>query len=166
MEFGPAYCKDFLKRNPKKFIFHFRSFILFPMIFRSFTHFLGILSIHFRNFGKGKSFLAYGSAFGPRSRRAGLVQRWIRPGQDMPAGVVRRARRGHRACEAQGGAPTDSSPAARVWCPELLEHHLRVAYPPGKATRRGALWRGGSTRGGRNLPAAVAFVEKSDEEVD
>jgi hypothetical protein len=41
-----------------------------------------------------------------------------------------------------------------------------VAYPPGKATRRGALWRGGSTRGGRNLLAAVAFVEKSDEEVD
>jgi hypothetical protein len=30
------------------------------MIFRSFTHFLGILSIHFQNFGKGKSFQLVG----------------------------------------------------------------------------------------------------------
>jgi hypothetical protein len=31
---------------------------------------------------------------------------------------------------------------------------------------RGALWGGGSTRGGGNLPTTVAFVEKSDEEID
>jgi hypothetical protein len=66
----------------------------------------------------------------------------------------------------QGDAPTDSSPATRAWCAELLEHRRRVAYPPSKAMTRGALWGGGSSRGGRNLPAAVAFVEKSDKEVD
>jgi hypothetical protein len=82
----------------------------------------------------------------------------------MPAGMVRRARRRHRAHEAQGGAPTDSSPVTHVLCAELLKHHRRVAYLPGKAMRRGALWGGGSTGGSRNLP--MAFVEKSDEEVD
>jgi hypothetical protein len=53
---------------------------------------------------------------------------------------------------------------AYTWCAELLEHRRRVAYPPGKATRKGALWESGSMRGGRNSPAAVAFVEESDEE--
>jgi hypothetical protein len=95
-----------------------------------------------------------------------LAQWWIRPGQPMLAGVLRRARRGHYACEAQGGAPTNSSLAVRVWCAEPFEHRQRVAYPPGKATRRGALWGGGSMRGSRNLTVAVVFVEKSDEEVD
>jgi hypothetical protein len=33
-----------------------------------------------------------------------------------------------------------------------------------KAIGKGALWEGGSTRGDSNLPAAVAFVEESDEE--
>jgi hypothetical protein len=41
-----------------------------------------------------------------------------------------------------------------------------VAYQPVKATIKGALWGGGSMRGGRNLSAVVAFVEESDEELD
>jgi hypothetical protein len=72
-----------------------------------------------------------------------LAQCWIQPAQPMPVGVVRRARRGHRTREAQGGAPFDSSSMARARCVELLEHRRRVAYPPGNATRRGALWEAG-----------------------
>jgi uncharacterized protein YpiB (UPF0302 family) len=32
MEFGQAYCKDFLKRNPKKFILYFLIFYQFKRI--------------------------------------------------------------------------------------------------------------------------------------
>jgi hypothetical protein len=39
MEFGQAYCRDLLKRNPRKFSFIFLSFILFSMHFRSFYDF-------------------------------------------------------------------------------------------------------------------------------
>jgi hypothetical protein len=75
---------------------------------------------------------------------AGPVVDSARPGRPVLAVVVRRAWCGHHAGEAQGGAPTDSSPVPHAQCAKLLEHHRRVAYPPGKATRRGALWGGGS----------------------
>jgi hypothetical protein len=52
-------------------IYIFWSYILFFMIFRSFTHFLGFLSIHFWNFGKEKTFPACGPSFGPRPRLRG-----------------------------------------------------------------------------------------------
>jgi hypothetical protein len=67
-----------------------------------------------------------------------------------------------------GGAASDSGdpPTAHARCAELLEHRQRVAYPSGKATRKGALWEGGSMRGGGNLPAVLAFMEESNEEVN
>jgi hypothetical protein len=61
------------------------------MIFRSFTHLQGILSIHFRNFGKGKSFPACGLAFGPAVDSAG-------PAHASRRGAARTARQ----CRAAG----------------------------------------------------------------
>jgi hypothetical protein len=88
MEFGQAYCKDFLKRNSNKFICIFSSFTLFLMIFLKFYTFFGNLSIHFWNFGKGKCFLARGPASGPQvtaSRARGPLSMSGRVGHGLGA---------------------------------------------------------------------------------
>jgi hypothetical protein len=67
MEFGQAYCKDFLKGIQRNLFFIFRSFTLFLMIFRSFTHFLRIYLFIFEILEKEKRFLAREPASGPQA---------------------------------------------------------------------------------------------------
>jgi hypothetical protein len=114
-------CSKGIQHN---FVFIFRSYILFSVIFRSSRHFLGIL---FKSKGKRKT----NPGAGPKASRpswlaasgACQAKRWGGGGGLTPRPSLRpeaacwprRSVRGHRALRGRYGAGSEGSPVAYAW---------------------------------------------------